>query len=286
VNAELEPSQPVEDDDPARRPVSVVRFQSGAARPAEDFVAHEEPLEIRLNGVGIAVVMRTPGHDEELALGFLLTERVIRSASEVLALRHCTTVSEPEAEGNVLQIVLADDVAVPLERLRRNTYASSSCGLCGKATIAAALLELAPVKSELRTDFASLCAMPVALRAAQPAFELTGGLHAAALFTANGELVLAREDVGRHNAVDKVLGAAARLGIAASQHVLFVSGRVSLEIVQKAAAIAVPVVAAVSAPTSLAVRYAEALGVTLVGFVRGQRLNVYAHPARLRERIR
>lgn len=278
------------EDDPARdaelagaRELAVrVRRHAGAANEAAlDQVAHEAPLEIQLGGVGIAVVMRTPGHDEELALGFLLSERVIRAPADVVSIRHCTTVPEPEAEGNVIRVVLAEGVAVPLERLRRNTYASSSCGICGKATIAAALETGGAVRSELVTRVPALLAMAEALRTAQPGFELTGGLHAAGLFTAAGGLRVAREDVGRHNAVDKVIGAAARAGIPLGEHVLFVSGRISFEIVQKAAACGVPVVAGISAPTSLAVRFGDALGVTVVGFVRGERLNVYSRPERV-----
>jgi FdhD protein len=277
----VNPDDGDDDDATAERRVAIERWDGGVPSSAEDRVAHEEPLELQLGGVGIAVVMRTPGHDEELCLGFLLTERVIESAADVLSLRHLTTVSEPEAEGNVLNVVLADHVRAPLERLRRNTYASSSCGLCGKATIRAALLELSKVSSEVTVNAAALGAMAAALTLAQPGFELTGGLHAAALFTTAGALVVAREDVGRHNAVDKVLGAAAQRGMATTELVLFVSGRLSLELVQKAAARGVPVLAAISAPTSLAVRYAEALGITLAGFVRGDRLNVYSHARRV-----
>ena len=275
------PAADDDNDSPAERRVLVERWQDGIAERTDDRVAHEEPLEIQLGGVGVAVVMRTPGDDSELALGFLLTERVITSPGDVVSMRHSTAVTEPEAEGNVLNVVLAAHVRVPLERLRRNTYASSSCGLCGKATIRAALLELSPVASELVTTPSALAAMAQALTRAQPAFELTGGLHAAALFTPGAELVLAREDVGRHNAVDKVLGAATSRGVSTRELVLFVSGRISLELVQKAAACGVPVLAAISAPTSLAVRYAESLGITLVGFVRGERLNVYSHARRV-----
>lgn len=282
MNAKLgPPNRELVEDETSERVVPVARFENGEARWDEDRVAHEEPLEIRLNGVPIVVAMRTPGHDAELALGFLLTERVIARASDVTSIRHSTQVSREDAEGNVIQLVLAEGVQAPLERLRRNTYAASSCGLCGKATIEAALAELEPVRSELVTTRAALCSMATSLGRAQPAFALTGGLHAAALFTPEAELRVAREDVGRHNAVDKVLGRAALEALDMTAHVLFVSGRVSLEIVQKAAACGVPVVAAVSAPTSLAVRYAEALGLTLVGFVRGERLNVYTHLGRV-----
>jgi FdhD protein len=270
-----------DDDEAADRRVAVERWNDGVRSLDEDRVAHEEPLEIQIEGVGIAVLMRTPGHDEELVLGYLLSERAVQDATEVVSIRHSTTAREPEAEGNTIQVLLGPGVERSLERFRRTGYASASCGVCGKATIDAALLKLTPVVSPLRVAIAAIRSMPGALRGAQPAFDTTGGLHAAGLFTPQGELVLAREDVGRHNAVDKVLGAAARQRLATGEHVLFVSGRTSLEIVQKAAACGVPVVAAVSAPTSLAVRYATSLGVTLVGFVRGERLNVYSHAERL-----
>ena len=270
-----------DDDEAAERRVAVERWNDGVRSLDEDRVAHEEPLEIQIEGVGIAVLMRTPGHDEELVLGYLLSERAVQDATEVVSIRHSTTAREPEAEGNTIQVLLGPGVERSLERFRRTGYASASCGVCGKATIDAALLKLSPVVSALRVGIGAIRAMPTSLRGAQPAFDTTGGLHAAGLFTPQGELVLAREDVGRHNAVDKVLGAAARQRLATGEHVLFVSGRTSLEIVQKAAACGVPVVAAVSAPTSLAVRYAASLGVTLVGFVRGERLNVYSHAERL-----
>jgi FdhD protein len=270
-----------DDDEAAERRVAVERWNDGVRTLDQDRVAHEEPLEIQIEGVGIAVLMRTPGHDEELVLGYLLSERAVQDATEVVSIRHSTTAREPEAEGNTIQVLLGPGVERSLERFRRTGYASASCGVCGKATIDAALLKLTPVVSALRVGIGVIRSMPGALRGAQPAFDTTGGLHAAGLFTPQGELVLAREDVGRHNAVDKVLGAAARQRLASGDHVLFVSGRTSLEIVQKAAACGVPVVAAVSAPTSLAVRYATSLGVTLVGFVRGARLNVYSHAERL-----
>jgi FdhD protein len=270
-----------DEHDAAERRVQVERWNGAARSLEQDSVAHEEPLEIQIEGVGIAVLMRTPGHDEELALGYLLSERAVEDASQVISIRHSSTAREPEADGNTIQVVLGPGVERSLERFRRSGYASASCGVCGKATIAAALLELSPLSSALSVSADGLRAMPFALRSAQSAFDTTGGLHAAGLFTPKGELVLAREDVGRHNAVDKVLGAAARRRITPGEHVLFVSGRTSLEIVQKAAACGVPIVAAVSAPTSLAVRYAASLGVTLVGFVRGERLNVYAHAERV-----
>lgn len=258
------------------RAVLVHRWEHGVLEQVLDRVAHEEPLEIQLGGVAIAVVMRTPGHDAELVLGFLLTERVIDRPEQVVSIRESSLAAEREAEGNVVNVVLVEGLRPPFERLRRNTYASSSCGVCGKATIRAALLELAPVSRRFTVAPASLGQMARALRQAQPEFELTGGLHAAGLFSPSGELVFVREDVGRHNAVDKVLGAAAGGGLLDRAAVLFVSGRVSVEVVQKAAACGIAVVAAVSAPTSLAVRFAEELGITLVGFVREGRFNVYS----------
>ncbi len=267
---------------PESRELLVTAFVDGAGASRADRVAHEEPLEIQVQGVSCAVVMRTPGHDEELALGFLVTERVVTTLADVVSIRHCTTVEDPEAEGNVIRVVLRDGVELPLDRIRRNTYASSSCGICGKATIEAALAHGAPVSSELRVSPAAIYLLPDRLRGAQATFEETGGLHAAGLFDEGAELVFVREDVGRHNAVDKVVGAAMRAGIAPAERGLFVSGRVSFEIVQKAAAFGIPIVAGISAPTSLAVRYGEALGVTVIGFVRGRSLNVYSRPERVR----
>lgn len=262
--------------------VTVTTFEERGAAPRADLVAHEEPLEIQVQGASIAVIMRTPGHDEELALGFLTTERVIDRADQVLSVRHCATAVTPEAEGNVLRVVLREGVDLPLERLRRNTFASSSCGLCGKATIEAALHHGAPVRAALEIADEALYALPAKLRRAQRTFEETGGLHAAALFDAAGEVMLVREDVGRHNAVDKVVGAALRGHLRPEGVGLLVSGRVSFEIVQKAAAFGLPLVAGISAPTSLAVRFGEALGVTVIGFLRGRSMNVYAHVGRIR----
>lgn len=274
-----------EDDDglaEGTRPARVTRFEGDAASPREDRVAHEEPLEIQLGATSLAVVMRTPGHDEELALGFLVTERVVASPEQVLAARHCSVVSDPEAEDNVIRVTLCEGVTVDLERLRRNLYASSSCGICGKATIESALATAPPLDDAARVTTETLYALPDRLRAAQAVFDETGGLHAAGLFDARGELLAAREDVGRHNAVDKVVGWAARQGrLPLSGHVLLVSGRISYEIVQKALAARVPIVAAVSAPSSLAVRLAAESGMTLVGFLRGRGLNLYGNPDRV-----
>ena len=264
------------------RAARVTRFAEGEAHIGEDRVAHEEPLEIQLGAHSLAVVMRTPGHDEELALGFLVTERVVSALEEVEAVRHCSVVPDPESEDNVIRVTLREGVAVDLERLRRNLLVSSSCGVCGKATIENAMGQAPPLDDPARFPAGFFAGLPDQVRARQAGFEQTGGLHAAALFSPKGELLVVREDVGRHNAVDKVVGWAVlerRLPLAG--HVLLVSGRVSYEIVQKALAARLPVVAAVSAPTSLAVELAEQSGITLVAFLRGKRFGVYG----MRERV-
>jgi FdhD protein len=244
-------------------------------------VAHEEPLEIQVNGVAVAVVMRTPGHDEDLVRGFLLTEQIVRSARDIVSLRHCTTAPDVDADGNVMQARLRDGVRFDQERLRRHSFASSSCGVCGKATIANACALAPPLEDDARIDAAVLSAAPAKLLAEQVAFAMTGGLHAAALLTLAGSLVVVREDVGRHNAVDKVLGQLADRQLAPEEHALFVSGRISFELVQKAAAVRVPILAGISAPTSLAITMGRAVRVTVVGFVRGASMNVYAAPERI-----
>jgi FdhD protein len=263
------------------RDVSVVRYRGSDTHEVSDRVVEEEPLEIQVHGVPVAVVMRTPGHDEELASGFLVTEGVVSSFDDVRTLKHCDTVPDPEAEDNVIQATLADGVDVDLERLRRNLYASSSCGVCGKATIDNALQMGAPLDDDSQVAAHVLYGLPEKLRMGQEVFERTGGLHAAGLFDGAGELLCVREDVGRHNAVDKVVGWATREGLSLSGHVLMVSGRVGFELVQKSVAARVPVLAGISAPSSLAVRMGEALGVTVVGFLRGESMNVYARAERI-----
>jgi FdhD protein len=262
--------------------VERVRFRGSVARPGRDQVACEEPLEIRLGDVPLAVVMRTPGHDEELALGFLATERVIADPSQVLSVRHCGSGSDPEAADNVVRVRLQPQTRVDLEALRRNLYASASCGICGKATIDNALAAGPPLEDPARFRPALLYALPQSLEKAQPVFTRTGGLHAAALFDGQGRLRAAREDVGRHNAVDKIVGwALGRRLLPLSGHALLVSGRISYEIVQKALAARIPLVAAVSAPSSLAVGFAERARMTLVGFLRGRGFNVYGEADRV-----
>jgi len=268
-------------DDGARE-VKVTRFANGDAEPTRDRVAHEEPLEIQLGATSLAVVMRTPGHDLELVTGFLVTERVVDSLADVEAVRHCSEATDPAAEDNVVRVTLRPGFEPDLERLRRNLFASSSCGVCGKATLENALATAEPLDDPTRVPASVLLALPEPLRSAQRVFDETGGLHAAGLFDTAGRLLVAREDVGRHNAVDKVIGWAARAGrLPLAGCVLMVSGRTSFEIVQKALAARVPIVAAVSAPSSLAVSLAEGAGMALVGFLRGRGFNVYG----ARERI-
>ena len=262
--------------------VSRTEWRDRSAAQGEDRVVREEPLEIRIGGVPVAVVMRTPGHDEELVTGFLLTERIVAGRSQIDSVRHCTTVDTPEAEDNVVQAVLADGVEVDLAALRRNLFASSSCGVCGKASIEQAMGTAGPLQSAVTLDPRRLYDLPDRLRAAQPVFSQTGGLHAAGLFDVDGEPAIVREDVGRHNAVDKVVGWAA-MHRDEPPPILMVSGRVSFEITQKALAARIPIIAAVSAPSSLAVELAQRSGLTLAGFVRGQRLCVYAGAERLRQ---
>ncbi|HBZ69352.1 MAG TPA: formate dehydrogenase accessory sulfurtransferase FdhD [Deltaproteobacteria bacterium] len=264
--------------------VSVARFGRDSVIDCRDAVACEEPLEIQLSGAPLAVVMRTPGHDEELALGFLVTERVIQSLDDLLSLRHCSIAPHPEAEGNVMRVLLRPGVPVDLEGLRRNLYASASCGICGKATIENALRIAKPLDDSARFPRSFFSRLMERMRSAQRAFERTGGIHAAALVAPEGALLVVREDVGRHNAVDKVVGWAAGRGmLPLGGHALLVSGRISYEIVQKALAARIPLVAAVSAPTSLATRLAEQAGIGLVGFLRGPGFNVYGRRERVAE---
>ncbi|MFT4211586.1 MAG: formate dehydrogenase accessory sulfurtransferase FdhD [Microbacterium sp.] len=265
----------------ARRPVMRIRLGEETHR-RPDTLAVEEPLEIRVAGTPLAVTMRTPGNDVELAAGFLVSEGVISHGGEFLGAIHCGGPGTGGVENtyNVLDVTLAPGVALPGPDLTRNFYTTSSCGLCGKASIEAVETVSAYDVSadDVTVDAASLAVFPDRLRAEQAVFEATGGLHAAALFDADtGEMLVLREDVGRHNAVDKVVGwAALHQRLPLRRTVLQVSGRASFELVQKAVMAGIPVLAAVSAPSSLAVELAAASGLTLVGFLRGSSMNVYA----------
>jgi len=253
------------------------------ARP--DTVAVEEPLEVRVGGTSLAVTMRTPGDDFDLAIGFLLTEGLIGGASDVRHLMHCLDEGEDgRPTYTAVDVTLAEGVQPPPASAARDFYTTSSCGICGKASIDAITTRSRyPVAQDpLRLSPDVVAGLPAALREQQKVFDRTGGLHAAGLFTGEGELLAVREDVGRHNAVDKVLGWAAREGrVPLAGHVLAVSGRASFELTQKALMAGVPVLAAVSAPSSLAVELATEAGMTLVGFVRDPRMTVYAGAERL-----
>lgn len=258
--------------------MQIVRWDGEVARELFDEVVEEEPLEIRVRNRAISVTMRTPGNDADLAAGFLLSEGIIHRREDLLAVRQCVH----NREGNVLNVLLAPHVTVDFARLTRHVFASSSCGLCGKASIAAIHGQFPPVRSDLVMDARLIATLPDLMRAAQTTFDRTGGLHAAALFDCAGRMVVLREDVGRHNAVDKVIGNCLRTGVfPLDEFILVVSGRSSFEIMQKALAARVPIVAAVSAPSSLAVQFAVASGQTLIGFLREQRMNVYANPGRI-----
>lgn len=244
-------------------------------------MAVEEPLEIRANGRSVAVTMRTPGHDRELAAGFLLTENVIRNADDLLDLLICRTLPEG-ATGNVVDARMRPELTVDFARLTRHVFSASSCGVCGKATLDSVFQTMAPIDSEAILDPRMIAGLPDKLRAAQAGFRVTGGLHAAAVFSRDGRLRVLREDVGRHNALDKAIGHLLLAGdLPAGDAVLLVSGRVSFELVQKALAARVTLIAGIGAPSSLAVEFARRGGQTLVGFLRTDRMNVYAGAERL-----
>jgi len=272
--------------------VTVQKVAGPRAQEASDVLAAEEPLEIRL-GYGpagqrehrpLSITMRTPGHDFELTAGFLLTEGLIQSRADLTGIIYCPDVTKDEERENVVRAELTPGLTLDLPRLERHFYTSSSCGVCGKTSIDAVHAAACPV---LPPDGPYVAAtiiheLPARQRTAQALFEQTGGLHAAALFSPAGELLLLREDVGRHNALDKVIGAALLAEqLPLHRHILLVSGRASFELVQKAAVAGIAVLAAVGAPSSLAVQAATDFGMTLLGFVRQDRYNVYSHGWRL-----
>ncbi|MFI5936166.1 formate dehydrogenase accessory sulfurtransferase FdhD [Actinoplanes sp. NPDC051494] len=267
-----------------RRPVMKINLDDAAEpRRRPDDLAAEEPLEIRLRKEPLAVTMRTPGQDIDLAMGFLLTEGIIRTADDVLTAQLCAGTDTPNTY-NVVDVVLGADVPPPVTDPSRNFYTTSSCGVCGKASIDAVRTrsQFDVGTDEMTVTARTLSELPDKLRAVQRTFERTGGLHAAGLFTADGELLVLREDVGRHNAVDKVIGWALREGrLPLTGHVLLVSGRASFELTQKAWMAGLPVLAAVSAPSTLAAELADEAGMTLVGFLRGPSMNVYSGSQRV-----
>ncbi len=273
-------------ESPQSQRVNILRSDAGTLRSISDAVALEEPLEIRLDMPGpdgravrsLTITMRTPGHDEELAAGFLFTEGLVRHASEIEDIRPCGLDEGVHGARNAVRVRLADHARVQWPTLERHFYATSSCGVCGKASLEALEVKglVPPARDGLRVTPDLVTALPERLRAAQRVFDQTGGLHAAALFDTRGELTSIREDVGRHNALDKLLGEAFLRGATPlSDQLLFLSGRASFELLQKALVAGLPAVVAVGAPSSLAVDLARRFDITLLGFVRGNRFNVY-----------
>ncbi|MDN5790097.1 MAG: formate dehydrogenase accessory sulfurtransferase FdhD [Micrococcales bacterium] len=273
-----------------RRRITVIDVSTVHSRERSDTLSVEEPLELRVGGDPLTVTMRTPGHDFELVHGFLHSEAVIRSADDVAVARYCEGAVASGETGfeentyNVIDVTLAPGVGSPAASAARNFLTSSSCGVCGKASIEHLRTRSAhDVRADpVRIPASTVAGMPDALRSAQHSFQQTGGLHAAGLFTEGGEALVVREDIGRHNAVDKVIGwALMQRRLPLTGCVLMVSSRASFELVQKAVMAGIPCLAAVSAPSSLAVDSAAEAGMTLVGFLRGDRLNVYARPERI-----
>jgi FdhD protein len=264
-------------------PTQIVRYRNGKVPVKEaDELAAEEPLEIRIEGHSVAVLMRTPGNDRELAAGFLVTENLIRRPDEIFEITLCGESRHSSGETNVVSIVLKNPAAFDPATFTRNFFSSSSCGICGKASIDAIVQQFAPITSAWKVSPELLLQLPARLSAAQETFQRTGGLHACALFEEYGKLFAAREDVGRHNALDKLIGYALledRLPL--DRQILLLSGRVSFEMVQKALAAGIAIITAISAPTSLAVEFARTNNQTLVGFLREDHMNVYAGAERI-----
>jgi FdhD protein len=270
----------------------ITKIQSETIADADDLLAVEEPLEIRI-GYGqagsrqqksISVTMRTPGHDFELALGFLFTEGIIADKNDITQIKYCTEVNTLENQENIVRAELKEQVEIDFSKLERNFYTTSSCGVCGKASIDAVRTECRiPLQvDKIRISRELIYSLPDSLRKHQDVFAYTGGLHASALFDTDGKLLITREDVGRHNALDKLIGAAlAENRIPLNRHILLLSGRASFELIQKAAMAGIRVVCAVGAPSSLAVQMAEEFDISLIGFLRDQRFNIYTGGKRI-----
>ena len=267
--------------------MSVTRIRGADRASARDQAATEEPLEIRLHDRPFAVVMRTPGADRELAAGFLLSEQVLRTPDDLGTIAHCTDPSADHPE-NIINVTLVNGSAAAVEEKlagRRQVTMNSSCGLCGRLTIESLRAEAPPLRCPWTVPASTLLELPARLRAAQRLFDATGGIHAAGLFDVAGCLQAMAEDVGRHNAVDKVIGRMVMAdALPLADRLLFVSGRASYEIVQKAFLAGIPFVGSVSAPSSLAIDLADETGITLAGFVRGDTFNVYTHADRIEAR--
>ena len=292
------------------REIAMRRLNGASGADETDLVAAEEPLEIQVEGHSIAIVMRTPGEDRELAAGFLVTEGLLHAAGDLVGIGHRTHCLAPNiasngrtqavltgtpgeedspgaaalspSDGNVINVQLKNPESMDLKKLTRHVFTSSSCGICSKSSIEAVRQQFPPIADNCKVAPGILSGLPLTLAAAQETFKRTGGLHACALFDLTGRLLVLREDVGRHNALDKVVGWAL-LGnrLPLREHILLLSGRTSFEMMQKALAAGVPIVAAISAPSSLAADFARDSGQTLVGFLRGERMNIYAGAERL-----
>lgn len=272
--------------------LQVKKYQENQLQESPDLVAVEEPLEIRIGygpeharkQIQLAVTMRTPGHDLELATGFLFTEGIVRSFEEIISIQHCVQVKEEEA-GNVVRAELSPELPVNEQQWSRHFYVSSSCGVCGKSSMEAVKNTACPVLNpNLLVAAETIHQLPGKLREMQTVFEHTGGLHAAALFDPEGNLLIMREDVGRHNAMDKLIGAALAAGeVPLQNHLVLLSGRASFELVQKGLMGSIPLLAAVGAPSSLAVNLAKEFNMTLLGFVRNHRFNIYTGADRIKE---
>jgi FdhD protein len=265
--------------------VPVQKVEGESSAPFQDLIAVEEPLEIRLGDKSISITMRTPGNDFELAAGFLFSEGILHRAAEIREI-HWSHIANgnPRQLGNSVTVELNPGVEVDLDRLERHFYTTSSCGVCGKASIEAIEMQGCPIlpRNSPLVESSVIHELPDSLRRAQPVFERTGGLHAAALFSARGELQLLREDVGRHNAVDKLIGAEMLADhTPLGDRLMFVSSRASFELVQKALMAGIPILAAVGAPSSLAVETAQRFNLTLLGFVRDARFNIYSGASRI-----
>ena len=263
--------------------VEIQRIENGSAETTDDLLVSEEPLEIRLGHgpiddreeIQLSVTMRTPGNDEELALGFLFTEGIISDPADLVSIKHCVDVKEEE-KGNVIRAEIDPQIAIDPQKWQRNFYTTSSCGVCGKSSLDAVPVQCRPIAPIGDPDPKIIASLPEKMHAAQTVFKHTGGIHAAALFDRDGKLLLLREDIGRHNAVDKLIGSMLIHAIDPAQKFMLVSGRAGFELVQKCAVAGIPLMAAVGAPSSLAVDLARSTGITLIGFLRGDRFNVYS----------
>ncbi len=269
-------------NDPRLEHRLIHRCRQDGVHEVDDPVTVEEPMEIRVDGHSVAVVMRTPGDDLDLTRGFLLTEGIVSDRDDIFEISQCPSQTDDESRGNVVDVILTHPEAVDLEQLSRHVFTSSSCGLCGRATIESVFQQFSPVVSDLAISQELIMRLPDLLRSAQKTFAQTGGLHASALFNNEGSLQTLREDVGRHNALDKVIGSAWDRGwLPLKSHILLVSGRISFELTQKALCAGIPLIAGISAPSTLAIDCAEAGNQCLIGFLRDRGMNIYAHPERV-----